>query len=87
MAKFEGYYDDAKEEFKALKAKLKHDVSRDLDRAKKELLHVIEQEILSEYYFQSDATKALLQYDPQMAEAERIIKDEKEYHKLLSPKK
>ena len=34
MARFEGYYDDAREEFEALKAKLKHDVARDLEKSR-----------------------------------------------------
>ncbi len=31
LAKFEGYYDDAKPEFEALKKKLSHNVAKDLD--------------------------------------------------------
>ncbi len=86
VAKFEGYYDSAKAEFEALKAKLTHDVSHDMDRAKKDIMLLLEQDIISAYYYQAGAMKASLSNDPQVREAERIINDREEYQKLLSPK-
>ena len=35
VAKFEGYYDDAKEEFEALEKKLRHDVGKEMETNKK----------------------------------------------------
>ncbi len=87
MAKFEGYYDDAKAEFEALKAKLKHDVARDMDREKQSIMMLLEQDIITAYYYQAGAIEASLNYDRQLSEAERLINDEKEYKKLLEPSK
>lgn len=86
-ARFEGYYDDAKAEFEALEAKLKHDVARDLDRYRQQLCELMEQDIVSAYYYQRGAIKAGLNYDKQLKEAERILKDEEAYRQLLKPKK
>lgn len=87
IARFEGYYDDARAEFDALKAKLKHDVSRDIDRNREVLRRMVESEILPAYYYQAGAMKAALEYDKTMKEAERLLADETRYSKLLSPEK
>lgn len=88
MARFEGYYDDAKEEFDALKAKLKHDVARDLDRSKEVLKQILEEEIVTAYYYQSGAVRKGLDYDKQMKEALRLLSnDGEEYRKILAPVK
>lgn len=87
LAKFEGYYDDAKAEFDALKAKLNHDVARDMDREKKNIMMLLEQDIITAYHYQAGAIEASLRYDHQLLEAERLINDEREYKRLLQPKK
>lgn len=85
-AKFEGYYDDAKHEFDMLKDKLKHDVARDIDRNKQTLVQIIENEIVSAYYYQRGAIEAALKNDKQMKEAERLLGNMDEYYRLLRPK-
>lgn len=88
MARFEGYYDDAKEEFDALKAKLKHDVARDLDRSKEVLKQILEEEIVTAYYYQAGAVRKGLEYDKQIKEALRLLSgDGEEYRKILAPVK
>ncbi len=87
-AKFEGYYDDAKAEFEALKAKLDHhDIEHDLQQHRNEIQRQIEQDIISAYYFQSGQLLHMLQTDKTLKEAERILNTSGEYEKLLSPKK
>ncbi len=87
-AKFEGYYDDAKDEFEALKAKLKHDVARDIDRNKEVIREMLERDIVEAYYFQGGAIRASMAYDRQLLEAEKLLKDGGEYMKILaSPSK
>mgnify|MGYP002522856086 FL=1 len=54
-AKFEGYYDDAKQAFDSLESKLNHDVAFDLEKYKKVLMHVLEADIIAAYYYQSGA--------------------------------
>lgn len=85
-AKFEGYYEEAKQDFDNLKAKLKHDVARDIERNKETLCQIIESDIISAYYYQSGAIGAMLKYDKQLKEAERLLGNSEEYKKLLQPK-
>jgi len=84
IAKFEGYYDDAKGEFKALEAKLSHNLSKDLDLYKEQVKQVMVNDILSNYYYQSGSMEAGLRYDKVMKEASRLLKSPKEYHEILS---
>jgi len=82
-AKFEGYYDDAKTEFDALKAKLKHDISRDIDRHRETLQQMLEQDIIMAYYYQAGVVESGLVNDKQYQEAVRILNHPDEYRKLL----
>ena len=86
-AKFEGYYDDAKEAFDNLESKLSHDVAFDLEKHKEVLLHIIEADIIAAYYYQSGSIEAGLNYDRQLKEAERLLKNPEAYRRLLAPKK
>ena len=85
MAKFEGYYDDAQAEFEALKAKIDHhDVARELDRHRDEIQQLIEQDIVSAYYYQGGQVQIGLRQDKTIQEAERILNTEGKYEKLLN---
>ena len=84
-AKFEGYYDEAREAFDALQEKLKHDVAKDLDTHREIIQQMLELDIVSAYYYQRGTIEAGLRYDKQVKEAVRLLKDENEYQKLLKP--
>lgn len=86
-ARFEGYYDSAKAEFESLKAKLKHDVAHDIERNKQTLRQMIEQDILSAYYYQAGMIEAGLSSDKQLQEAVKVLNDKAMYNKLLNLKK
>ena len=85
VAKYEGYYDDASAEFAALQSKLTHNVARDLERNREEITQILEQEIVSAYYYQAGALQLGLRYDKQLREAERILSTAGEYERILSP--
>ncbi len=86
-AQFEGYYDDAKAEFDALKAKLDHhDLEQDLKRYRDEIQRQIEQDIVSAYYFQQGQVQFLLRDDKTLQKAEQILGTVGEYERLLMPK-
>ena len=88
VAKFEGYYEDALAEFEALKAKLDHhDIARDMDRHREGIQQMIEQDIISAYYFQAGRVEAALEHDKTMKEAERILNTPGEYERILSAQK
>ena len=83
LLKFEGYYDDAKEELAALKKKLKHNVARDLDKHKEAIKQMLEQDIIAAYYYKRGTIEAGLKYDKQLTEAIRILNDSDTYSRLL----
>jgi carboxyl-terminal processing protease len=85
LAKFEGYYDNAKNEFENLEKKLSHNISKDLDYNKEILKQILASDIVAAYYYQRGSIENGLRSDKQMKEAVRLIKTPKEYHKLLSP--
>jgi carboxyl-terminal processing protease len=84
-AKFEGYYDDAKDAFDALEQKLKHDLDSDLDKHREVIVAMLELEIVGGYYYQAGSVAAGLRYDKQLREAERLLKTPDEYNKILHP--
>ena len=86
-AKFEGYYDEAKAAFDSLESKLNHDVAYALDRHERVIRQILESEIISAYYYQSGAIEAGLNYDVQLKEAIRLLKNPEEYKKILAPQK
>ena len=87
LAKFEGYYDDAKPEFEALKKKLSHNVVKDLDYNKEYIKQLLENEIVAAYYFQAGAIQNSLRYDKQIKEAVKLLNSPEEYSKILRPAK
>lgn len=86
LAKFEGYYDDAKAEFEALEKKLKHNLAKDLDYAynKEKIKMIIASDIMSAYYFQRGAIENGLRHDKQFDEAAKLLDDATRYAKLLA---
>ncbi len=83
LARFEGYYDDAKEEFAQLRAKLKHNVAKDLDYNRETLKDLIANEIVTCYYFQRGSVEQSLTWDKQMKEAIKLLQSPEEYGKIL----
>ena len=84
-AKFEGYYDDAKAEFEALKAKIDHhDLARDLECHRAEIQQLLEQDIVGAYYYQGGQLQLGLRNDKALQEAERILNTAGEYETLLN---
>ena len=86
-AKFEGYYDDAREAFDTLESKLRHDVAFDLEKHRQTLMQILEMDIVAAYYYQAGSIERGLDYDKQLREAERLLKHPDEYKKLLAPQK
>lgn len=73
VARFEGYYDGAKEHFDALRKSLSHNLEHDLQHNRAVLKQVLEADIVAAYYFQKGAVENSLKYDKQMIEAEKIL--------------
>ena len=85
LARFEGYYDDARTDFENLRAKLKHNVEKDLDYNKETLMQLLANNIVHNYYYQRGTIENSFLWDKQLQEAERLIKTPEEYEKILRP--
>ena len=83
-AKSEGYYDDAKDEFAALEAKLNHNIGSDLDKNKEEIKTMIASDIMTYYYFRRGMAEYLLKHDKIFDKAVEILGNEEEYRKILA---
>ena len=85
LAKFEGYYDDAKEDFDRLEKKLNHNLERDLEYHKKAIKQLLADDIVAAYYYQRGAIENSLRDDKQMEEATRLALSPEEHWKILRP--
>ncbi len=63
MAKQEKYYDVAAKEFEALKAKLEPNLDKDLGLFREDISQLLEDEIVSRYYYQKGAIRAAINDD------------------------
>lgn len=68
-AKRERYYDLAKEEFSALREKLAHNNENDIDLFRDEIIQLINEEIVSRYYYQSGRIMNSISSDEQIKRA------------------
>lgn len=83
-AEFEGYMDDAAEEFKALEAKLTHNLDRDLDYFAKDIKNMISYEIVKRYYYQRGSIIQQLKDDDDLNEALKVLNSPQEYKTILT---
>ena len=85
LARFEGYYDDAKPEFDALEKKLNHNIAKDLDYNKQTLKQLLTSDLVAAYYYQRGAMENGLQFDKQWKKAVELLHDPAAYKKVLQP--
>lgn len=85
LARFEGYYDDAKPEFDALEKKLNHNIAKDLDYNKQTLKQLLTSDLVSAYCYQRGSMENSLQFDKQWKRAVELLKDPTAYKKILQP--
>lgn len=87
IAKDEKYLQDSKTEFDALLAKLTPSLDADLVRYKTEIVEILENEIVSRYYYQKGRVEASLGNDTYITEALRVLNNEQLYQEILTVKK
>lgn len=84
IAQKEKYYDENAREFDALQAKIAHDKKQDIVRHKDEIMHVLEGEIVSRYYYQRGRIAQSLTYDKDLQKALALLQQpDGDYRKLL----
>ncbi len=84
-AKREKYYHLAEEEFNILEDKLKQKKNKDLQLFRDDIQKVLENEIVSRYFFQRGRIEATLSSDAAVLEAKNVLSDTGRYRKILEP--
>jgi carboxyl-terminal processing protease len=82
--KEEGSFDEIKEEFSAIEKKIKGNLNKDLIRYKEEIVPLIENEIVSRFYFQKGKAMHSFSFDPSIQQALQILKDSDKYNQILN---
>jgi carboxyl-terminal processing protease len=83
--KEEKHYDDVKLELEAVRKKITVNKANDLQRFKPEIKELLEQEIVSRYYFEKGRTEAGFDDDPNIIAAVAVLNDPNRYAALLKP--
>jgi carboxyl-terminal processing protease len=83
MAKYEGLDKKAKDEFEALKTKLKPDISKSIEENKAEISELLSLEIIKRYYYQKGQIKYSLQTDKDLKVAVNLLKPQGKYSNIL----
>ncbi len=83
----EKYFDALKSQYEAVQKKLEQDKAEDLEKNKKELTTVLENEIAGRYYYAYGKVKKSYQNDSEVAKAIELLNAPVEYNELLAAKK
>ena len=83
-AEKEEYYQRIDKEFRELETKIHAEKKDDLMHFKDEISMLIENEIISRYYFQDGRIQQSLNDDPDVLEALVILKNKERYDQILS---
>lgn len=86
-AKKEQYLEAIQEEIKNLETKIKHNKEEDVYTFKKEIIELLQAEIVSRYYFQKGQIEVMLKSDNEIKKAIELLKNKDEYNSLLKGKK
>lgn len=87
IMEFEGYMEGASEEYKALEAKLVPNLDRDLNTFKKDIIGLLNNEVVKRYYYRKGMLINELQKDEVYAKALEVLKNKELYNSILQPKK
>lgn len=85
-ASTEKYFEAIQDDFDVIKTKISHDKEHDLQKNKHELIKLLEQEIVSRYYYQNGRIINALNNDDEILKAIDVINDSALYQSSLLPK-
>jgi len=83
IAKKEKYYFIAEKEFNDLASKLSHANDKDIELYKEEIIQLLNEEIISRYYYQKGRIKNSIKYDTQITKAVELLNEPEEYQSVL----
>jgi carboxyl-terminal processing protease len=82
-AEDEGFYEDAKSEYDALMAAVVPSKERDLEKFKSQIKSILENEIVSRYYYQNGRAQNSFREDPFIEESQSILQNIPKYNTIL----
>ncbi len=82
-AQYEGYYEDAKEQFEALEQKLAHNLDREMDHKQSDIRRLMAGEVIKRYYYQAGVVEQSLKGDEDVEQALQVLHDKEAYEKKL----
>jgi carboxyl-terminal processing protease len=82
----ENYFDGVKKDFESLQKSLAHDKKQDLIKNKKEIMHLLQAEIVTRYYFQKGRLQNQIRDDDEVLEAINVLSNQSKYDALLKGK-
>jgi carboxyl-terminal processing protease len=83
-AEKERYFESIKNEFELVQSKLIHDKISDLRLHKEEIKWLLENEIVSRYYYQNGRIESSFNYDPEIKVAVKALKNPSVYSAILN---
>lgn len=83
-AKDEKYYGLAQQQFDDLKAKIGHNVDKDMVAFKNEIKEMLTDEIVTRYYYQKGAIKSAIQDDKGIDKAKAVLDDPQAFSKVFT---
>ena len=82
-AKKEKYYDIHKDLFNDLEKDIAHNLDQDLKMFRSEITDLLEDEIVSRYFFENGAIAYTIKNDEQVLKARDILNNKEEYNSIL----
>ncbi len=85
IAEKEKYFEAVKKDFEALSDNVKHDKEKDLIKFKDEIKALLEEEIVTRYYYSKGRTELSFKNDKDIQQALKVLNNKAEYYKILQP--
>ncbi|MCC7031177.1 MAG: hypothetical protein IT257_12795 [Chitinophagaceae bacterium] len=82
----ENYFDGVKSDFELLQKTLNHDKKQDLIKNKKEIMQLLQGEIVTRYYYQRGRLQNQLKEDDEVIEAINVLSEQNKYEGILKGK-
>lgn len=82
-AEKDGTFDDLKSEYENILVKISPDPAKDLDKYRTEITEMLENEIVSRFYFQKGRTINSFEHDPAVIKAIQTARDNNSYNAIL----
>jgi len=86
-AEKEDYWDGIKAQFTNLQNEMMHDKQKDLIKNKEQIKGLLQEEIVSRYYYQNGRLEASMQNDAEVKKAIEVLNNQNEYTQTLAASK